>query len=225
MTPKALWISYINDFTMKNEVCTTILLAGGESKRMGKDKALLNYKGEALLTIQIIRWMNVFDHFVLSVAKGNKDKYNLNDNITVIEDDYLSCGPLGALCTIMEKTFSDIYFMCALDLPFSSENLAKWMKTHFQGKDILIIQRANGIYEPLFAFYARSCLPIIKKVLATNQRSIVKGLLPETKVEVLKESEIPFDLNTILFNTNNPQDWEKALAISSNPSRNKDIIP
>lgn len=187
----------------------TVIMTGGRSSRMGRDKGALPFGGETLLTRMIARWTGVFDGVAVSV-----DQVGRYGPLPVPElaDLRPSSGPMAGLEAALKGSGADVVFLTAVDLPFSDPNLARHLARLRGDADVCLIRRADGRPEPLFALYAASCLPVVTRSLDGGERALFRGLYPFVQVREVWEKDLPgYDLDHILFNMNRPQDWQTAL--------------
>lgn len=187
----------------------TVIMTGGRSSRMGRDKGALPFGGETLLTRMIARWTGVFDGVAVSV-----DQVGRYGPLPVPElaDLRPSSGPMAGLEAALKGSGADVVFLTAVDLPFSDPNLARHLARLRGDADVCLIRRADGRPEPLFALYAASCLPVVTRSLDGGERALFRGLYPFVRVREVWEKDLPgYDLDHILFNMNRPQDWQTAL--------------
>lgn len=189
---------------------TTVIMAGGLSRRMGRDKGLLPFGGESLLERMIQRWSGVFDAVAVSL-----DRPGRYGDLGVLElvDLRPGAGPMAGLEAALSGCGTKGVFLTAVDLPFGEPALARRLARESSGADVCLIRRASGRPEPLFALYTTACLPVIRQSLDRGERALFRGLYPFVHVREIPEQELTgFDLDHILFNMNRPQDWQAALA-------------
>ena len=182
-----------------------VIMAGGQSKRMGRDKAQLSFGGKPLLSYQIERWKNTFDDLVISVGCRKRFPWV---SCKMIEDHRKEMGPLAGLEAVMLETPADRYFITAVDMPFSDPNLAIMMNKNCIDADVGIIRRASGKLEPMFAVYDRKCLSYIIQSLDRKERSFTRGLLRLSSLQEFAEADLQdSELDHVLFNANTVDDW------------------
>ena len=193
----------------------TVIMTGGRSSRMGRDKGALPFGGKTLLTRMIERWTGVFDGVAVSV-----DQVGRYGPLPVPElaDLRPKAGPMAGLEAALTLGGADVVFLTAVDLPFSDPSLATQL-AHLRGDaDVCLIRRADGRPEPLFALYAASCLPVVSRSLDRGERALFRGLYPFVKVREVWEQALPgYNLDHALFNMNRPQDWQAALRKAGEP--------
>ena len=187
-----------------------VIMTGGHSSRMGRDKATLALGRSTLLSYMIHRWEHVFDGAAVSVEQPGR-----YGPLTVPElpDLRRDAGPMAGLEAALSLGGADAVFLSAVDLPFGSPALARRLVQLREGADICFIRRQDGRPEPLFAVYSASCLPVVTRSLDAGERALFRGLFRQVRVREVREDELPeFDLEHILFNVNSPEQWQKALS-------------
>lgn len=179
-----------------------VILAGGRSSRMGRDKAGLTLGGEDFLTRLVTRFRGSFDRVWVS---GRWELPDLRPGQ----------GPLAGLETAFVRTGAERLFLTAVDLPFGDPALARLLLEKLGEKDACLIRGNGGKPEPLFAAYRRSCLPHIQACLDEGRRAM-GALLDRLDCRVVEEGDLPgFDLEHVLFNVNTPEDYRHAEKISN----------
>ena len=178
-----------------------VILAGGKSSRMQRDKALLPFWGySSLAEFQYIRLSKLFSKVYIS-SKNNKFDFDVD----IIEDRYEESSPLVALVSIFE-TLSNIeeVFLLSVDAPFVNKGIIDTLyKNNNVIKDVVVAKSNNGL-EPLCAIYNRSCLIEAKKALKANQHKL-RSLFKNLNIKIVKiENESAF------INLNYPSEYEKA---------------
>lgn len=185
-----------------------VLLAGGKSRRMGRDKLSLPQDGTTVLEAAVSRFSEKFDMVYLSVDSLTRYPHI---NITKIEDIYKGCGPLGGLHAALKKVQGEGVFLAASDLPFSSPETALRLIEICGDYDICITMDENGRYEPLFGYYKKNLVNTaeellkagIYKMAALYDRHRVMFVSPESLGEVWNSKSFE--------NMNNPEDFERLL--------------
>lgn len=179
-----------------------VILTGGSSSRMGRDKAELTLDGKDFLTRLTARFQGSFGQVWVSGPEG-------------LPDLRPGQGPLAGLETAFVRTGLEQIFLTAVDLPFADPALARLLVEKLGEKDVCLIRRSGGKLEPLFAVYRRSCLPHVQACLDQGRRAM-GALLDRLDCRVVDEGELSgFDLERILFNVNTPADYRHAEKISN----------
>lgn len=184
---------------------TVIILAGGQSRRMGRDKLSLPAAGETLLSRALRRYRAVFDKVLVSVA--GPEKYPELGDARVF-DRYPGAGPMAGLHAGLLRAGEDV-FLTGGDMPFSSPEKALMLASLAGEKDACVLTDDTGRWEPLFGFYRLSVLPRAEELLSSGRRSMGALLgsiaLREVRLEELGEGPD----SPLLRNVNLPADYEK----------------
>lgn len=181
--------------------CTAIILAGGESKRMGRDKAALPFNGETLLQRVIASVQPLFAQTLVSVREFRTDVA-----LPQICDTQADGGPLVGLISALEAATTPWAFVVACDMPFVAPALISHLAT-LRADHQAVIPKAHEYAQPLAAFYARSCLPVLRQSMAVGNKSLI-GALKSLDVRYVGADELlQFDPQLrSFFDLDTPQD-------------------
>lgn len=182
-----------------------VILAGGQSRRMGRDKAELPLAGQSFLDRMAGELSPLFDRVYVSV-----DRPGRYPGYQELADLRPGQGPLAGLEAAFLRTGAEEVFLAAVDLPFAGRALAARVLAEARGGDAWVIRRRDGAAEPLFALYRRSCLETLTGCLDQGRRA-VKALLDRVDCRWLEEDELPeFRLDQALWNVNTGADYRRA---------------
>ncbi len=183
------------------------ILAGGQSRRMGRNKAFLDWKGRPLIADLIDRFRAVSDDVIL-IARDLKPFYGLPARL--IADPSPPAGPLGGLWSGLLSARYEWVFAMACDMPLVDPYIVEWMFEQRKEVDAVVLVDEDGRPEPLHALYRVSCLNAIASALARGQRAIV-AFYPAVRVRYIPppvwRSMDPEGRSW--RNINTPQDWER----------------
>lgn len=203
-------------FGREARVCAAVL-AGGQSSRMGENKALLELNGQKMIEHVTSKVKNVAQEVVLITNTPQDYKFL---EIPCFPDEIRGVGPLGGIYTALRRCKASHCLIVACDLPFLSEKLLRFLIENAGKSDIFAIDSGNGA-EPLCAVYSRSCLPAIEKLIAAKEYR-VKRLFEKVRARVMKlKPEEMFQSDLVFYNVNTPEQWRHAgtLAETSDGSR------
>jgi molybdopterin-guanine dinucleotide biosynthesis protein A len=141
---------------------TLLVLAGGESGRMGRPKAWLEVGGTTLLRWVADRLAPAFAEVVVSFAEPEQVAEQVPYRI--VFDRKPSAGPLAGLESGLSAARSEVTFAVACDMPYVTRELAEMAVAASHGCDAAI-PRIDGRPEPVCAAYRRSALPAITVAL------------------------------------------------------------
>jgi len=184
---------------------TGVVLAGGASRRMGRDKAFLELEGRPLIGIVIERMARVCAE-VLLVAGAPRPYAALG--VPVVEDRFRGVGVLGGLHAGLEAAAHDLVLAVACDMPFLRPGLLRAFVAWAEGFDAAVLRRGEQV-EPLHAAYRRTCLPAVEAAICAGQRRVV-SFFPQVRVRYVTPDDIaPLDPALRSFrNANTPGEWE-----------------
>lgn len=163
--------------------CSAVILAGGLSRRMGQDKALLAWGADNLLNNSIIQLTSLFSEVVVSVRS-----FRPNIAVRQVVDGTQDCGPMSGLLTAMSEVDADWFWVQAVDMPFISKELICSLAEKRAGYQA-VIPNIAGQVQPLAGFYERSCLPVFQQQLQQQQYS-VKRALASLQVNYISEQQL-----------------------------------
>lgn len=189
---------------------TVCIQAGGQSSRMGEDKALKIFLGRPLIQRVADRLTPIADEII--VTTNRPDAYAFL-NLRLFSDIKPERGALGGLYTAIASATQPIVAVVACDMPFASPRLIETMSRLLVEEEAdVVIAKSEGGYEPLHAVYRReACLPAIEKSIDADQWKVI-AWFPQVKVRVLTLDEIKSaDPEGLAFwNVNTPEEFAKA---------------
>jgi molybdenum cofactor guanylyltransferase len=187
-----------------------IILAGGENRRMGTDKAFLVIDGRPMVEHILAVFNELFKNTI--VVTNTPDRYR-NYDVEVTSDALDIRGPLTGIYSGLLRSTDEYNFVAACDMPFLSPRLISYMGEIAAGQDAVVPQ-FDGFLEPLHAVYRRGILPLMETQLRKQDRRI-RGLFDHINVRYLVEEEIVrFDpLKRSFRNLNTPKEYKEAACL------------
>lgn len=186
------WFAMIAD-------CTAIILTGGDSRRMGQDKASLLLGERSLLQHVISIVQPLFHEVIISVRQPRAEI-----TLPQVCDDPSHRGPLAGLAAGLQSAKTPWVFVLACDMPFIEpaviERLARFREGHQA-----VVPMVQGHPQPLAAFYAVSCTDAVLESLNGAGKHSLRELLDTLQVRYVSEEELQvadvhsrhfFDLDT-----------------------------
>lgn len=198
---------------------SVMVLAGGESRRMGTNKALLELpSGEKLIERVLANLRPLSDDFV--VVSASPDLYAHLD-AQPVSDEYVGAGPLAGLHAGLQAIRHDWAFAVACDMPLVDHRLVRYMAVLTEGHDAVVPQVGDEL-EPLHALYHKSCLPAIASRLEAGQRRVI-SFFGDVRLRRVEAAEIAlFDpQGSSFFNANTPEDWQRLQELLARPVRRR----
>ena len=198
-----------------------IILAGGKSVRLGRDK-IAEKLGAASLLEHVISCIEPLTSRIIIVTANERrfDQFASRQDITVVSDIIPGQGSLGGIYTGLVTSDKDYNLVLAADMPFLSGSLLRHMIEVSDGFDF-ILPRIGTYYEPLHAIYSRNCIQPIETIFSQGKRVIIE-LFNHVRVRYIEKEEIDqFDPEHLsFFNINTPEDLEKAKEIAGGMNQN-----
>lgn len=186
----------------KHKDISAIILAGGKGTRMNGNKALLPVSGIKLIEKVALNIEPYFADVIISArSKENFDFLSY----PVAVDEQPGYGPLMGILSGLRASGNHINFVIACDIPEVNINFLEKMISFTGNYDIVVPLSGEDKFEPLFAFYNRSLIPIIEDLLNNGIRKINK-LFPKCRTKY-----VPFDSDGWYHNLNTIEDYRNYL--------------
>jgi molybdopterin-guanine dinucleotide biosynthesis protein A len=183
------------------------ILAGGRSRRMGRDKALLPLGGATVVERVAAAAKPLSDEqFVVANERAPYEFLGL----PVVEDIRKSAGPLGGLQAALHYAKRPVVCLLACDLPFLTTEFLRFLSTLIGGHQA-VIPLADSRPQPLCAFYSVSCLTAVENALEKNDFRM-DAFHESVEVRFVEHRDWGvYDPDGTLFaNVNHPEDYERA---------------
>ena len=187
-----------------------IILAGGENRRMGTDKAFLDVAGRPLVERVINVLKGLFDGVIVVT---NTPQAYAQYAVSVVTDAIDKRGPLTGIYSGLLASKDDYNFVAACDMPFLNSGLIGHMAKEAEGYDV-VVPEFHGKVEPLHAVYHKRLLPLIESQIRRDSRQIQK-IFEGVKVRRITEEEIDrFDPEKRSFiNLNTRKEYKEAVCL------------
>jgi molybdenum cofactor guanylyltransferase len=184
---------------------TGVILVGGKSSRMGRDKAFLEIEGRTLLDITLTAFREVLDTVILI---GDRPERFAGMNLTIYPDIYTGSA-LGGLFTGLIRAETSHIFVASCDLPYPSPLLIRHLAVTAPGNDVVVVQSEDG-YEPLFAVYSQTCCEPIRRQIEEENYCIF-DFYPQVTTRIVTPREIAHlgEPRRLFCNLNTPQEYRR----------------
>jgi molybdopterin-guanine dinucleotide biosynthesis protein A len=182
---------------------SAVLLAGGESRRMGKDKATLLFLGNPLwqTQLEVLRKLEPTEIFV----SARSDPAWRPADVQFVTDDPPSRGPMSGLAASLASMRAKHLLVLAIDMPFITEEYLKFLYSRSKpGRGV--VSKIEDRFEPLAAIYPREALAEVQRTLTGTDFSLqtmASRLVAEGKLQVIC---VPPQEKTFFLNVNEPAD-------------------
>ena len=169
------------------------ILAGGQSRRLGRNKALVEVNGQPII------------EKVVSAIPAKKENIKLVTSsfqtfrflkLEMISDIHPGLGPIGGVHAGLVDSSFDFNFFLACDLPFISTEVIQTVLDSHASQDIFGIRTKKGL-EPLCTLYSKECISTIENQMKVKDYSLhpLFEAVPSEFIEI-EDSNILFNLNT-----------------------------
>lgn len=185
---------------------TGILLAGGKSSRMKRNKAFLELDGRPLVERSLEVLKATFAEVIIS---SNEPELYETYKVTVVPDAVQGRGPLAGLAAGLRAASWDVAFFVACDMPFIQPQPVRYLWQWAETYDVVVPVGAFGCH-PLHAYYHQRCLPAIEKNLNAGRYKII-DFYSQCSIKYVDEKELAGfgDITKILLNVNTPEEWQR----------------
>ena len=193
-----------------------IVLAGGQSRRLGRDKAVELLGGQPMIRRVLERVAGLTSENIVVVAdEARGTTLPLLEDTMVAVDVHPGMGSLGGIFSGLAAAGNEWAIVAACDMPFLNADLLGYLLSLREGADV-VAPVVAGRPEPTHALYSRECLPFIEERLRAEELKIT-GFYGRVRVRYVEERDIlRFDPELLsFFNVNSPQDLERALALAA----------
>jgi len=192
---------------------SVVILAGGTSSRMGKDKALLPFRGTTMI-----------DHILCQVEGLGKETLIIANDleaykhfaIPVYPDVVPGIGALGGLLSALTVAAHPHVLVLACDMPFVNQSLYRHLMSLITEYDAVMPRLNSGRREPFRSIYAKSCLEPVRAAINAGERKAT-SFLRFVRVRYVEEDEAKrYDPGLLtFFNINTPADLSEAEKIGA----------
>ena len=224
----------------KMPALSLLILAGGKSSRMKKDKSQLPWQDSTTLTHMLTNsYIYPFERTVISanriiepqelpdfIRKKTKQREHTTEYIhlgdkrrlSVVSDLYTDCGPLGGMEAAMRLYPSDCWLILAVDLPFFDFSRVPALLAADTSEYDAVIPVVDGRENPLAALYKGRVYEKIRTALADGDYRVRK--IYNKKAAFIDET--PYARQYLNMNT--PIAYKEALACAANQSRPVPVV-
>lgn len=145
-----------------------VILAGGKSRRMGTNKALVNWEGKPLIETVAGKLAAIFNH---TFIVANEPGLFADLKLPVFPDRETGIGPLGGIHSALMNAHAEACFVVGCDMPFLDAELIRRMVSELSESDA-VVARLEGRFEPLHAVYRRRVLPVAERQIQAGDCSL-----------------------------------------------------
>jgi len=189
---------------------TAFVLAGGQSRRLGRDKTLLRIAGQTLVAYVVERLAPLCTEVIIVSQRPDLHAHRC---ARVVGDVYPGKGPLGGIHAGLVHAHTPAIIAVAADMPLVNPAVIARLAQLRDDYDV-VIPIVNGFLEPLHAIYTQACRPAMEGILLRSDTPRVVDFFPAVRVREVPATEfLPDDPNLQSFlNINTAADLKRVRA-------------
>jgi molybdopterin-guanine dinucleotide biosynthesis protein A len=186
---------------------TGVILAGGKSRRMGRDKAFLSF-GTGMLVERVIEVLRQVTEDVILIT--NTPEPYQRFGLPMFSDVIPEAGSLGGIYTGLASAKTSYSLCLACDMPFVKPAFLRFLCEMAAEADVVIPRNAED-FQPLCAVYSQVCREPIRQKIDAGRLKIT-GFFDQVRVRVIEgELLTRYDPHDVMFfNANTPEEYERA---------------
>lgn len=187
-----------------------IILAGGQSRRMKTNKALMEFNKEVMIN-KVISGLKESVEEIIIVT--NEPAEYINFDAMLVTDLIPRHGPLSGIHAGLKAASFEYGFVVACDMPFLETTLIDYIIDWGASYDA-VVPKIGEFYQPLHALYSKKCIPFIEKHIKDGAFKVT-SFYQDINIRYVEADEISrlADINRVFFNINDRDDLAKALKL------------
>jgi molybdopterin-guanine dinucleotide biosynthesis protein A len=172
---------------------TGIVLAGGESLRMGQEKAFIMFEGESLVE----RSISLLNHFCDSIIISSNNRNLENLGYEIVEDEHHRIGPIAGLFAALKASIHRRSIVIPCDTPFVPIDVYEKLLQSSKTYEAVVAGTEDNLIEPLIGVYHKSVVEILKKQIERGDYKLHNALkLAHAKVERFPDKALFTNINS-----------------------------
>jgi len=180
---------------------TGIILSGGKSSRMGREKGLCEFKGKALIQYAIDVLAPFCNRIIIVANNGQYENFGYE----VFADEIKGIGPIGGIYTGLMHSETEDSFILSCDMPMVSHELIEYILLNREHRQI-VVPDFEGYFEPLCAFYRRDIFAQLKKVIEERNYKLVDFIKTTDFAEIKIDKQLDFFHPQLFANINSEKE-------------------
>jgi molybdopterin-guanine dinucleotide biosynthesis protein A len=187
----------------KNKI-TGILLAGGHSKRMGRDKGNIKIGGHLMYHYPL----KVLEYLCGKVLISTCNKTDYSGKYTIVCDEIPGIGPIGGICSCLKKSDTELNIVLSCDMPMVNKNLLEYLLLVSNGYDVVVPSLFRNKAEPLCGVYRKTVIDMLDQLIRNKVYAVhaVFDLVRCNKAEI--NETMPFYSPDMFMNVNSAGDLD-----------------
>ncbi len=177
---------------------TAIILAGGKSSRMGRDKGLAEFGGLPMVRYSINACKNITNNILISTRNQDYTRFGY----PLIADNFAERGPVGGLEAALSTSRTELNIVCPCDMPGIHADILNMLLMESHGAKAVVAQDPDGKVYPVLGVYSRSAISVIREQIRLGEYRMTRLLQRlDAKTVVVKAA-------SQLVNFNFPEDLQ-----------------
>jgi molybdopterin-guanine dinucleotide biosynthesis protein A len=183
-----------------------LVLAGGKSERMGRDKGQIDYHGKPQREYVYDLLNEICEQTFLSFRENQTEK--LEDEKPVLKDSFVGLGPFGAILSAFRKFPNHAWLVVACDLPLMDEKTLNYLVENRNPSNIATAFHSpvTNFPEPLITIWEPKSYPVLFQFLAQGY-SCPRKVLINSDINLIQVPNAE-----VLSNANTPEDFERIVS-------------
>ena len=183
---------------------TGIVLAGGQSRRMGIDKSMMMLNGKSLVEYSIDALKPLCNKVVIS---SNKFIYDFT-GCEVWPDALPGQAPIIGIYSCLKRSETDINIILSCDMPLISTMILEYLLSNSEIHDITAPVHGDDFIEPLCGIYRKSSMVILKEFFDNGNFSLKDCIMAASHRLMPIDFQLPFFSQNLFSNINTPDDFD-----------------
>jgi molybdopterin-guanine dinucleotide biosynthesis protein A len=185
------------------------ILAGGQSRRMGKPKLFLDFRGNTFIAHLLLQLQTQVNDVMIAGAPNPQQLSDLG--VTVLADTYADCGPLGGIATALHHARRQWLLVVPCDNPLLPTHYAvRMLQTARACNATLVYVRKQGREQPMYALLSSNLRNSLEQYLASGERKVMPWYKSAGAVPLDWD-----DAGSAFENLNTPEDYAAFLAANA----------
>lgn len=192
---------------ISKEHITGIILAGGKSSRIGKDKALFDFNGKALVSYALEALEPLCDTLVISANQtGKYEAFGL----PVLPDEIKDVGPMGGILTCLNHSVTQHNLVISCDTPFVGTDLFRYLLNEIENFQVVVPSHETFLIEPLNAYYNTNIIGELESSIRNGNYKMMDFFKKIRFKSVEIDERLPFFNEHLFLNINTMEDMDRA---------------
>ena len=189
---------------MHKEEITGIILAGGKSSRMGRDKGLCQFRGKALVAYAIETLQPLCERIFIS-ANNDMEDYSAF-GLEVFPDEVKGIGPMGGILTCLKQSTTQHNLVLSCDTPFVTASLFELLLNNIEKRQVVVPATQTFLLEPLAAYYATNVITELERFVSSGDYKMMNFFKKVNFGSLAVDELLPSFSEQLFHNLNTPED-------------------